>query len=127
MNYLPDPGRYSHAAYRRCGRSGLLLPPVSLGLWHNFGAADDFENARRLIHGAFDAGITYFDLANNYGPPPGSAEQCFGRIFMQDLSRFRDELVIATKAGHLMWPGPYGGTGDPANTCLPAWTSPFPA
>ncbi len=71
MNYLPDPGRYSHAAYRRCGRSGLLLPPVSLGLWHNFGAADDFENARRLIHGAFDAGITYFDLANNYGPPPG--------------------------------------------------------
>lgn len=112
MNYLPDPGRYSHAAYRRCGRSGLLLPPVSLGLWHNFGAADDFENARRLIHGAFDAGITYFDLANNYGPPPGSAEECFGRIFMQDLSRFRDELVIATKAGHLMWPGPYGDWGS---------------
>ena len=94
------------------GRSGLLLPPVSLGLWHNFGAADDFENARRLIHGAFDAGITYFDLANNYGPPPGSAEECFGRIFMQDLSRFRDELVIATKAGHLMWPGPYGDWGS---------------
>ena len=112
MNYLPDPSRYSHAAYRRCGRSGLLLPPVSLGLWHNFGAADDFENARRLIHGAFDAGITYFDLANNYGPPPGSAEECFGRIFMQDLSRFRDELVIATKAGHLMWPGPYGDWGS---------------
>ena len=112
MNYLPDPGRYSHAAYRRCGRSGLLLPPVSLGLWHNFGAADDFENARRLIHGAFDAGITYFDLANNYGPPPGSAEECFGRIFMQDLSRFRDELVIATKAGHLMWSGPYGDWGS---------------
>lgn len=112
MNYLPDPGRYSYAAYRRCGRSGLLLPPVSLGLWHNFGVADDFENARRLIHGAFDAGITYFDLANNYGPPPGSAEECFGRIFMQDLSRFRDELVIATKAGHLMWPGPYGDWGS---------------
>ena len=106
MSYLPDPGRYSHLDYRRCGRSGLLLPPVSLGLWHNFGAADDFENARQLIHGAFDAGITYFDLANNYGPPPGAAEECFGRIFMQDLSRFRDELVIATKAGHLMWMPP---------------------
>ncbi|PNC41471.1 L-glyceraldehyde 3-phosphate reductase [Akkermansia muciniphila] len=112
MSYLPDPGRYSYLDYRRCGRSGLLLPPVSLGLWHNFGAADDFENARQLIHGAFDAGITYFDLANNYGPPPGAAEECFGRIFMQDLSRFRDELVIATKAGHLMWAGPYGDWGS---------------
>ena len=112
MSYVPDPGRYSHLDYRRCGRSGLLLPPVSLGLWHNFGAADDFENARQLIHGAFDAGITYFDLANNYGPPPGAAEECFGRIFMQDLSRFRDELVIATKAGHLMWAGPYGDWGS---------------
>lgn len=112
MNYLPDPGRYSYLDYRRCGHSGLLLPPISLGLWHNFGSADDFENARRLIHGAFDAGITYFDLANNYGPPPGSAEECFGRIFMQDLSRFRDELVIATKAGHLMWEGPYGDWGS---------------
>ncbi len=112
MNYLPSPDRYSHLDYRRCGRSGLLLPPISLGLWHNFGAADDFENARQLIHGAFDAGITYFDLANNYGPPPGAAEACFGRIFMQDLSRFRDELVIATKAGHLMWPGPYGDWGS---------------
>ncbi|WP_302014142.1 aldo/keto reductase [uncultured Akkermansia sp.] len=112
MSYLPDPDRYSHLDYRRCGLSGLLLPPVSLGLWHNFGAADDFENARRLIHGAFDAGITYFDLANNYGPPPGAAEECFGRIFMQDLSRFRDELVIATKAGHLMWEGPYGDWGS---------------
>lgn len=112
MIYLPDPARYSHLDYRRCGRSGLLLPPVSLGLWHNFGAADDFGNARQLIHGAFDAGITYFDLANNYGPPPGAAEECFGRIFMQDLSRFRDELVIATKAGHLMWEGPYGDWGS---------------
>lgn len=112
MSYLPDPGRYSHLDYRRCGRSGLLLPPVSLGLWHNFGSADDFQNARRLIHGAFDAGITYFDLANNYGPPPGTAEECFGRILMQDLSRFRDELVIATKAGHLMWAGPYGDWGS---------------
>lgn len=90
----------------------MLLPPVSLGLWHNFGAESDYENARRLVHGAFDSGITYFDLANNYGPPPGSAEECFGRIFMQDLSRYRDELVIATKAGHLMWEGPYGDWGS---------------
>ena len=85
---------------------------MSLGLWHNFGAESDYENARRLVHGAFDSGITYFDLANNYGPPPGSAEECFGRIFMQDLSRYRDELVIATKAGHLMWEGPYGDWGS---------------
>lgn len=112
MNYLPDPERYTHIDYRRCGRSGLLLPPVSLGLWHNFGAGCDHENARRLIHCAFDSGITYFDLANNYGPPPGSAEECFGRIFMQDLSRHRDELVVATKAGHLMWEGPYGDWGS---------------
>ena len=112
MSYLPDPKRYAGTDYRRCGRSGLLLPPVSLGLWHNFGAESDYENARRLVHGAFDSGITYFDLANNYGPPPGSAEECFGRIFMQDLSRYRDELVIATKAGHLMWEGPYGDWGS---------------
>lgn len=112
MSYLPDPERYAGTDYRRCGRSGLLLPPVSLGLWHNFGAESDYENARRLVHGAFDSGITYFDLANNYGPPPGSAEECFGRIFMQDLSRYRDELVIATKAGHLMWEGPYGDWGS---------------
>ena len=112
MSYLPDPERYAGTDYRRCGRSGLLLPPVSLGLWHNFGAESDYENARRLVHGAFDSGITYFDLANNYGPPPCSAEECFGRIFMQDLSRYRDELVIATKAGHLMWEGPYGDWGS---------------
>ena len=112
MSYLPDPERYAGTDYRRCGRSGLLLPPVSLGLWHNFGAESDYENARRLVHGAFDSGITYFDLANNYGPPPGSAEECFGSIFMQDLSRYRDELVIATKAGHLMWEGPYGDWGS---------------
>ena len=112
MSYLPDPERYAGTDYRRCGRSGLLLPPVSLGLWHNFGAESDYENARRLVHGAFDSGITYFDLANNYGPPPGSAEECFGRIFMQDLSRYRDELVIVTKAGHLMWEGPYGDWGS---------------
>lgn len=112
MSYLPNPDRYDYLNYRRCGRSGLLLPPVSLGLWHNFGAEADHENARRLIHGAFDAGITYFDLANNYGPPPGSAEERFGRIFMQDLCRHRDELVIATKAGHLMWEGPYGDWGS---------------
>ena len=112
MSYLPDPERYAGTAYRRCGRSGLLLPPVSLGLWHNFGAESDYENARRLVHSAFDSGITYFDLANNYGPPPGYAEECFGRIFLQDLSRYRDELVIATKAGHLMWEGPYGDWGS---------------
>lgn len=112
MNYLPDSERYAHLDYRRCGHSGLLLPPVSLGLWHNFGAECDDEQARRLIHCAFDAGITYFDLANNYGPPPGSAEECFGRIFMQDMTRYRDELVIATKAGHLMWNGPYGDWGS---------------
>ena len=112
MSYLPDPERYAGTDSRRCGRSGLLLPPVSLGLWHNFGAESDYENARRLVHGAFDSGITYFDLANNYGPPPGSAEECFGRIFMQDLSGYRDELVIATKAGHLMWEGPYGDWGS---------------
>lgn len=112
MSYLPDPERYAGTDYRRCGRSGLLLPPVSLGLWHNFGAESDYENARRLVHDAFDSGITYFDLANNYGPPPGSAEECFGGIFMQDLCRYRDELVIATKAGHLMWEGPYGDWGS---------------
>lgn len=108
------------------GGRGLLLPPVSLGLWHNFGAESDYENARRLVHGAFDSGITYFDLANNYGPPPGSAEECFGRIFMQDLSRYRDELVIATKAGHLMWEGPYGDWGSrQAHACQPE-SVPFP-
>ncbi len=112
MTYHPDSERYSRLDYRRCGYSGLLLPPLSLGLWHNFGAGDSEENARRLIHCAFDNGITYFDLADNYGPPPGSAEECFGRIYMRDLVPYRDEIVVATKAGHLMWPGPYGDWGS---------------
>jgi L-glyceraldehyde 3-phosphate reductase len=98
--------------YNRCGRSGLKLPAVSLGLWHNFGGVDTFENARAMVHRAFDLGITHFDLANNYGPPPGSAEETFGRILRQDLGRYRDELVISTKAGWDMWPGPYGDWGS---------------
>lgn len=99
--------------YRRCGKSGLKLPAISLGLWHNFGHLDDFENARKLIHTAFDLGITHFDLANNYGPPPGSAEENFGKILKQDFGGFlRDELLISTKAGYRMWPGPYGEWGS---------------
>jgi len=99
-------------AYRRCGDSGLLLPVISLGLWHNFGGVDVYENARSLVHRAFDLGMTHFDLANNYGPPPGSAEETFGRILRQDLSRYRDEMVISTKAGYRMWPSPYGEWGS---------------
>jgi L-glyceraldehyde 3-phosphate reductase len=98
--------------YRTCGRSGLKLPLLSLGLWHNFGAADDFANSRALILRAFDLGITHFDLANNYGPPPGSAEATFGRVMREDLSAFRDELIVSTKAGYDMWPGPYGNWGS---------------
>jgi L-glyceraldehyde 3-phosphate reductase len=98
--------------YRRSGRSGLMLPAISLGLWHNFGGVDSLENARKMIHRAFDLGITHFDLANNYGPPPGSAEENFGRILSQDLKAYRDELIISTKAGWEMWPGPYGDWGS---------------
>jgi L-glyceraldehyde 3-phosphate reductase len=98
--------------YNRCGRSGLKLPAISLGLWHNFGGVDVFENARAMIHRAFDLGITHFDLANNYGPPYGSAEETFGRIFSKDLAGYRDELVISSKAGWDMWPGPYGDWGS---------------
>ena len=107
--YVPAEDRYDNAQYRRVGRSGLVLPPLSLGLWHNFG--DDFalENQREIIHMAFDHGITHFDLANNYGPPPGAAEINFGRILREDFAGLRDELVISTKAGWTMWPGPYGG------------------
>jgi L-glyceraldehyde 3-phosphate reductase len=112
MQYLPDETRYSSMMYRRCGSSGLKLPIVSLGLWHNFGGVDVFENARQMIWRAFDLGITHFDLANNYGPPPGSAEASFGRILKQDLSSYRDELIISTKAGYYMWPGPYGDYGS---------------
>jgi len=112
MSYLPSAGRYDTMRYSRCGRSGLLLPAVSLGLWHNFGGVDAFENARAMVRRAFDLGITHFDLANNYGPPPGSAEETFGRILQQDLAQHRDELIISTKAGWDMWPGPYGDWGS---------------
>ena len=112
MIYLPDAGRYDTMVYNRCGRSGLKLPAISLGLWHNFGGVDVLEKARAMLRTAFDLGITHFDLANNYGPPPGSAEETFGRILKDDFSPYRDELVISTKAGYLMWPGPYGEWGS---------------
>jgi len=112
MHYTPIPTRYDAMEYRRCGKSGLLLPAVSLGLWHNFGHVDMLENARNILHLAFDSGITHFDLANNYGPPPGSAEENFGRILQQDFHGYRDQLVISTKAGYYMWEGPYGEWGS---------------
>jgi len=111
MSYLPSERRYDTMLYARCGRSGLKLPKVSLGLWHNFGGVDVFENGRAIVLRAFDLGVTHFDLANNYGPPPGSAEETFGRIMKYDLSPYRDELIISTKAGYEMWPGPYGEWG----------------
>ncbi len=104
--------RYDTMVYNRCGKSGLLLPAVSLGMWHNFGGVDTFENARAMAVCAFDLGLNHFDLANNYGPPPGSAEETFGRILRQDLAPYRDELIISTKAGYRMWPGPYGEWGS---------------
>jgi L-glyceraldehyde 3-phosphate reductase len=104
--------RYERMSYRRAGRSGLMLPAVSLGLWHNFGSVDPFENARAMVLRAFDLGITHFDLANNYGPAPGSAEETFGRVIRRDLAGYRDELIISTKAGWPMWPGPYGDGGS---------------
>jgi L-glyceraldehyde 3-phosphate reductase len=112
LDFHPAPTRYEEMIYRRCGRSGLKLPAISLGLWHNFGGVDTLENARAMIRRAFDLGITHFDLANNYGPPPGSAETTFGKILHTDLRRHRDELIIATKAGYSMWPGPYGDWGS---------------
>ena len=112
MDYTPAADRYESMAYRRCGRSGLPLPPISLGLWHNFGGVDPFENGRAIVRRAFDRGVTHFDLANNYGPPPGSAEEAMGRLLDLDLRPYRDELVISTKAGYLMWPGPYGEWGS---------------
>ena len=112
MSYQPDANRYAAMQYRRSGRSGLKLPAVSLGLWHNFGGVDMFENQRAMLRRAFDVGITHFDLANNYGPPPGSAEENFGRLFAQDFVPYRDELIISSKAGYLMWPGPYGEWGS---------------
>ena len=110
--HLPNPNRYQDVSYVRTGRSGLRLPRISLGLWQNFGGTVPYENAREMVLRSFDRGITHFDLANNYGPPPGSAEENFGRILTADLGAYRDELVISTKAGYLMWPGPYGEWGS---------------
>lgn len=112
MTYTPSTSRYETMQYRRCGHSGLLLPAISLGLWHNFGGVDSFDNSRAMVRRAFDLGITHFDLANNYGPPPGCAEENFGRILHEDFSAHRDELIISTKAGWRMWPGPYGDWGS---------------
>ena len=112
MPYQPAPARYQAMTYRRCGRSGLKLPALSLGLWHNFGGVDKLENGRAILHRAFDRSVTHFDLANNYGPPPGAAEENFGRILHDDFRPFRDELIISTKAGYHMWDGPYGEWGS---------------
>jgi L-glyceraldehyde 3-phosphate reductase len=112
MSWQPAEDRYEKMAYNRCGRSGLLLPAISLGLWHNFGDIDNKENKHAICRTAFDLGITHFDLANNYGPPPGSAEEAFGEILKSDFKGLRDELVISSKAGYLMWPGPYGEWGS---------------
>jgi len=110
--YIANADRYRDMIYRRCGASGLLLPAVSIGLWHNFGGVDTLENGRAMLRRAFDLGITHFDLANNYGPPYGSAEQNFGLLFRQDWAPYRDELIVSTKAGYDMWPGPYGNFGS---------------
>ncbi len=110
--YQPSNERYTTMLYRRTGKSGLKLPAISLGLWHNFGGIDALENARSMLHTSFDLGITHFDLANNYGPPAGSAEETFGKIFKDDLRPYRDELIISTKAGYTMWEGPYGDWGS---------------
>ncbi|MDE4081714.1 MULTISPECIES: L-glyceraldehyde 3-phosphate reductase [Enterobacter cloacae complex] len=112
MGYQPDKNRYQTMQYRRCGQSGLRLPAISLGLWHNFGDATLLENSRQLLQRAFDLGITHFDLANNYGPPPGSAERNFGRILQEDFLPWRDEVIVSTKAGYTMWDGPYGDWGS---------------
>ncbi len=112
MSNHPESARYEAMAYQRCGRSGLKLPRISLGLWHNFGEQDRYKNARKIVRRAFDLGVTHFDLANNYGPPPGSAEENFGHILREELWSHRDELIISTKAGYLMWPGPYGEWGS---------------
>ncbi len=110
--YQANQQRYDSMVYRRTGRSGLRLPAISLGLWHNFGGVDSYENGRAMVRRAFDLGVTHFDLANNYGPPPGSAEEAFGQMMRHDLAPYRDELVISSKAGYLMWPGPYGEWGS---------------
>lgn len=112
MVYQAASSRYDNMKYNRTGKSGLLLPAISLGLWHNFGGVDTYENGRAMLHRAFDLGITHFDLANNYGPPAGSAEEMFGRMMVSDFAPYRDEMVISTKAGYYMWPGPYGEWGS---------------
>ncbi len=112
MSHEPSPSRYETLPYRRCGRSGLKLPVLSLGLWHNFGGVDSPDTGRDMILRAFDLGITHFDLANNYGPPAGSAEETFGKVLRENLSAHRDELIVSTKAGYYMWPGPYGEWGS---------------
>jgi L-glyceraldehyde 3-phosphate reductase len=112
MSYQPSPNRYDKMQYRRCGKSGIKLPAISLGLWHNFGHVDVMENFRKILHLAFDSGITHFDLANNYGPPPGSAETNFGKILKEDFRGYRDEMIISSKAGYTMWDGPYGDWGS---------------
>ncbi len=112
MVYLAEEKRYETMKYNRSGRSGLRLPAISLGLWHNFGGTDTYENGREMLRRAFDLGITHFDLANNYGPPAGSAEDMFGRMMQSDFAPYRDEMIISTKAGYYMWPGPYGEWGS---------------
>ena len=112
MSYRANPERYNEMKYRRCGNSGLKLPMISLGLWHNFGTIDNIENCRDILHTAFDNGVTHFDLANNYGPPPGAAEEIFGKLFHEDFKSYRDELIISSKAGWKMWEGPYGDYGS---------------
>jgi L-glyceraldehyde 3-phosphate reductase len=112
MTYMPSEDRYDHMQYHRSGRSGLLLPAISLGLWHNFGGDRPLDTSREIVRAAFDRGVTHFDLANNYGPPYGSAEETFGRILASDLRPYRDELIVSTKAGYDMWPGPYGEWGS---------------
>ena len=113
--YTASSQRYQQISYRRCGKSGIRLPLISLGLWHNFGSIDDFANAEKMAHTAFDLGITHFDLANNYGPEPGSAERTLSQILKNGLGKYRDELIISSKAGYLMWPGPYGEWGSRKN------------
>ncbi|RBW67929.1 L-glyceraldehyde 3-phosphate reductase [Bacillus taeanensis] len=115
MNWIANENRYEKMTYNRCGHSGLLLPAISLGLWHNFGGVDSFENGRAMLRKAFDLGITHFDLANNYGPPPGSAEEMFGEMLKKDFASYRDEMIISSKAGYRMWDGPYGEWGSKKN------------
>ena len=121
MQNKPLENRYEQMVYNRCGKSGIKLPAISLGLWQNFGGVNVFENCHKMVKRAFDAGITHFDLANNYGPPPGSAEETFGQILKKDFVPFRDEMIISTKAGYDMWPGPYGDFGS-KNILYPALT-----